>query len=386
MNELDLLATLRSVPPPTPEVEARGRARLGAAIAGTTPAARPQHLRARHGGRWWQLVVSGTLAGGLAAGIAVITLGPSDADVPTQPPGAAADLLRDASPADVLHDAALVAAATERTVRNDQFIHVSYLRTATTTEGPASTPANGPSAGQPEQDTGGARTWLVDSRQEMWESADADADGLLRLSYSAPRPLPGQSLPPGARRFADIEARTAACTPDMRAPSYAYLRGLPADPARLRALVDEEVRRTSLPEDLADPVRRGETTWEMLTSLARAPAAPEELRATVYTLMAEQAGVRLVPGATDAAGRTGVAVGRDLPTYGTRVELVFDPRTHRYLGSRTVTTAAAPSPGYPSGTVVESDALLRTEVVDAPPPAGPRVEPTDCGDNKPKGK
>ncbi|MFG2055454.1 CU044_5270 family protein [Micromonospora sp. NPDC048930] len=391
MNELDLLATVRSVPPPTPEVEARGRARLDAVIADETARSiRPHLVRARRSGRWWQLAVSGALAGGLAAGVAVITLASPDAGVPEEAPGTVA------APADVLRDAALVAAAADLTARDDQFVHVSYLRTATTTVGGPGAPASGsPSSGSagsgsppapPERAVGGDPTWLVDSRQERWESANADGDGLLRLSYSAPRPLPGHSLPPAARRFPDIEVRVADCAPDMRAPSYAYLRGLPTDPGQLRTLVDEEVRKTSTPQDLADPVRRGETTWEMLTALAQAPAAPAKLRAAVYTLMAEQTDVRLVPGATDAAGRTGVAVARELPTNGTQVQLVFDRKTYQYLGSRTITTAANPRMGYPADAVIESDALLGTEVVDAPPPAGPHAQTADCGANRPKGE
>ncbi|MBE1487702.1 CU044_5270 family protein [Plantactinospora soyae] len=391
MDELDLLATVRSAPPPTPEVEARGRARLAAVIADETARGiRPHLVRAPRGGRWWQLAVSGALAGGLAAGVAVITLASPDASVPGEAPGTVA------APADVLRDAALVAAAADLAVRDNQFVHVSYLRTAATTVGGPGVPASGgpssESAGRgsppapPGRAVGGSLAWLVDSRQEQWESADAEGDGLLRLSYSAPRPLPGRSLPPAARRFPDIEVRVAACAPDMRAPSYAYLRGLPTGPGQLRTLVDEEVRKTSTPQDLADPVRRGETVWEMLTALARAPAAPAKLRAAVYTLMAEQTDVRLVPHATDAAGRTGVAVARELPTYGTRMELVFDGKTHQYLGSRTVTTAANPHMGYPADTVIESDALLGTDVVDAPPPAGPNAQTADCGDNRPKGE
>jgi hypothetical protein len=42
--------------------------------------------------------------------------------------------------------------------------------------------------------------------------------------------------------------------------------------------------------------------------------------------------------------------------------------------------------GYSAGTVIESDALLGTEVVDAPPPAGPHAQTADCGDNRPKGE
>ena len=133
MNELDLLATVRSVPPPTPEVEARGRARLDAVIADETARSVRPHLvrvgRGGRGGRWWQLAVSGALAGGLAAGVAVITLAAPDASVPGEAPSTVA------APADVLRDAALVAAADDLTVRDNQFVHVSYLRTATTSDG-----------------------------------------------------------------------------------------------------------------------------------------------------------------------------------------------------------------------------------------------------------
>ncbi|MEU5943623.1 CU044_5270 family protein [Micromonospora sp. NPDC047548] len=384
MNELDLLNVVRPAPPPAPEAEARGRTRLHRAIAGeTTHDARPAMARAHRNRGWWRLGLGAALAGGLAAAVAVVavvTLTPAGQSTPRDTRAVTA------TPADLLRNASLVAAVDDLTARDHQFVHVSYVRTATVSDGGSMRPlppGDGPSASQ---STANFVSWLVDSRQEMWESANGSGDGLLRLSYSAPRPLPGQNLPPAARQEPDMEFRIAACDPDMRAPSYTYLRGLPTEPKQLRALVDKEVRATSTPEDFADPVRRGETTWEMLTGLAHAPAAPAKLRAAVYALMAEQTDVRVVPEATDAAGRVGVAVARELPTYGTRMELVFDRTTYRYLGSRTVTVAANPRMGYPAGMVIESDALLKTEVVDELPPAGPHAQSADCGDNRPKGE
>ncbi|MEV6494529.1 hypothetical protein AB0M20_38785, partial [Actinoplanes sp. NPDC051633] len=64
-------------------------------------------------------------------------------------------------------------------------------------------------------------------------------------------------------------------------------------------------------------------------------------------------GVSVVGAVTDEAGRSGVAVARD-EVQGSRVALIFDPRTYEYLGER-VTDG--------NGGILSSAAVLRSAVV-----------------------
>ncbi|MFD0742399.1 hypothetical protein ACFQ1L_11635 [Phytohabitans flavus] len=64
-------------------------------------------------------------------------------------------------------------------------------------------------------------------------------------------------------------------------------------------------------------------------------------------------GVQVLERVTDAAGRTGVAVAR--AEGGTRIELIFDPQTYRYLGYNLVDA---------TGEIQHSMAIKRTAFVD----------------------
>lgn len=80
----------------------------------------------------------------------------------------------------------------------------------------------------------------------------------------------------------------------------------------------------------------------------------------MFTAASRLPGITLVESTVDAAGRPGVAVG--LVSDSMRVDLIFDPDTYAYLGSRYV--ADSPSAGLPAGTVVFESALLAVGVVD----------------------
>ena len=108
---------------------------------------------------------------------------------------------------------------------------------------------------------------------------------------------------------------------------------------------------------------------------------PPEVRAALYQALAKIPGVTVVQGATDAAGRRGVAFARAAAIEGPgssrwlRLEIVLDGHTHRYLGARHVVTRDHFIPGTPSGPkgtrfregqVLVSRAQLALSVVDAP--------------------
>jgi len=108
---------------------------------------------------------------------------------------------------------------------------------------------------------------------------------------------------------------------------------------------------------------------------------PAEVRAALYQALGKIPGVTVVQGATDAAGRRGVAVARAAAIEGPgssgwlRLEIILDPDTYRYLGARHVVTRDHFIPDLPSGSkgtrfrkgqVLVSRAQLALAVVDAP--------------------
>jgi hypothetical protein len=107
---------------------------------------------------------------------------------------------------------------------------------------------------------------------------------------------------------------------------------------------------------------------------------PAEVRAALYRALAKIPGVTVVHGATDAAGRRGVAFARaaSIEVSGSsdwlRLELILDSNSYRYLGARYVVTRDHFVPAMPSGKgtrhrkgqVLLSWAQLALAVVDAP--------------------
>jgi hypothetical protein len=83
--------------------------------------------------------------------------------------------------------------------------------------------------------------------------------------------------------------------------SAAGLRALPADPARLRALI---LRGFSPPGQV---VNKEEYLFEMTPALLTLPVTPA-VRAALYRMLAGLPGVRSLGPVTDAGGRAGVAV------------------------------------------------------------------------------
>jgi hypothetical protein len=108
---------------------------------------------------------------------------------------------------------------------------------------------------------------------------------------------------------------------------------------------------------------------------------PAEVRVALYQALAKIPGVTTVQGATDAAGRRGVAFTRAAAIEGRgssawlRLEIILDPDTHRYLGARHVVTRDHFIPDTPTGSkgtrnykgqVLVSRAQVALAVVDAP--------------------
>jgi hypothetical protein len=108
---------------------------------------------------------------------------------------------------------------------------------------------------------------------------------------------------------------------------------------------------------------------------------PAEVYAALSQALPKIPGVTVIQGATDAAGRRGMAFARAAAIEGPgssdwlRLEIILDPDTHRYLGARHVVTRDHFIPDTPSGSkgtrfrkgqVLVSRAQVALAIVDAP--------------------
>ncbi|MHB1293754.1 MAG: CU044_5270 family protein [Anaerolineae bacterium] len=112
---------------------------------------------------------------------------------------------------------------------------------------------------------------------------------------------------------------------------YEDLQGLPTDPDALAAFLRQRADQPS-----GTPVEA--RVFSLVGDLLRESNAPPALRAALYKVLAEVAGVELVGHVTDGAGRPGVAVAltTDYGEAKQRRTLIFDPFTSALLGEEQV--------------------------------------------------
>jgi len=277
MNDLRLVEELgRETPLPTPAVLAPARERLLAGLrAASATATRPARLRRR--------LLAGTVAVGVAASIAGVSLAVSTTPRGGQPPPASA------TAAEVLAQAASTARAEPDVVpRPDQFVYTE-LR------------------------------YRDPTRYQSWRSVDGTRDGLVLKDNE-------RMILPGCRggRAAILDKRgtklpaTEPCHPDP-----AYRRDLPTT-------------RDAMLSYLRREAGGGNTNSYAKAGLAMMSTGyvPAASRAALYETIATLPDIRLVPDAVDGAGRRGIGVWFTLPgSGGPGVTLVLDRDSHRFLGT-----------------------------------------------------
>jgi hypothetical protein len=189
--------------------------------------------------------------------------------------------------------------------------------------------------------------YVVRSVDEEWLARDGRGRSHYRVvgvsGTGASRRLPltrSQDVPlrrPQARPF--ILSSAPAIT-----LSYAELRRLPADPARLGAALDRIAARHHV--DRLFPQRDTQVAirFEMLRELAELPTSAS-LRAALYRLLATTPGIRLVGHARDSIGRPGTEVAVTVGDF--RLEMIVDPATGELL--QTSRTLLHRSPAYFEG-------------------------------------
>ncbi|MEU9703685.1 CU044_5270 family protein [Streptomyces sp. NPDC047981] len=187
------------------------------------------------------------------------------------------------------------------------------------------------------QSAGGGPVALAPAHtRQVWLSADGTRPGLLREEGGADSPL-----------GADPAART----------TVEALAGLPTDPDALLARIRQDVGAGSAAAPGADP---DQSAFAAIGDLLMETWAPPRLGAALYRAAGRIPGVVVVPAATDAVGRPGVAVART--SGGRQTQWVFDPATHAFLGERTVLTESGEA--GTKGTVVGTSAILTRTAVD----------------------
>ena len=298
------------------------------------------------------------LTGGVAAAVAAVVLvvglraAPKPPDGPTVVPAAVTQ---------VLDRAALAAERSpELNPRPDQFI--LYKSLTMYTMGGVST-------------AGLEMRYLFRTDRQLWSSVDGKHDGAVWWKYLTPRPYPGRPLPAqalsdvGKTTLLPIPACMSAGGPEWARHDYPYLKSLPTDAQGMLAAIRRSTGQPS-PSDLQ--------VWRAVGSMLAESYLPPAQRAAVFRAAKLIPGVTVVPGAQDAADRTGVAVARIDEGTGVRAEIIFDQKTYLYLGEREFVVDAAKA-AAPVGSQISATAELSVTVVDtAPkPPATPKTG-SDC--------
>ncbi|NEC85174.1 CU044_5270 family protein [Streptomyces sp. SID12501] len=282
MNELKLLREWDAdAPPLTDTARARARFRLHQAMQAPTA---PKAV-----GRRPLLRIAVAAVAAAAVTTTVVVAENTGTSPRTQPVSAAT----------VLRGAAAEARSLEKPIapRDDQFIYTKEII--------KETPVGG----------GRSKTYV----DESWDSVDGSKKSYVsELGYTqwVPPDQPGQSSWPPRR--------------------WSQLKQLPTEPGRLSIAL----RDLGGEPDYGQPVEADD--WPMvqvfLSGLLRKAVLPKGLRPAAFEALATVPGIKLLPGRTDAEGRTGLGiqyVGKPgMPWADGGPVLVFDAKTYQYLGMR----------------------------------------------------
>ncbi|GAB1645843.1 CU044_5270 family protein [Krasilnikovia sp. MM14-A1259] len=186
-------------------------------------------------------------------------------------------------------------------------------------------------------------------QRRIWLSVDGTRAGLLLRRPKGSTGAWQRDALPGCKDGRPVGAAGDAgtCTPHP-----AYQPDLPTRADQMRAYLYRNSHGDN-PRDEQAFITAGDLIREAYLS-------PAQL-AAVFGALAEIPGTTMVGATTDEVGRAGVAIAMP-EARGARTELIFDPRTHAFLGERTtVVRAVAP---FRAGDVVSTRAVLTTAVVD----------------------
>jgi hypothetical protein len=104
------------------------------------------------------------------------------------------------------------------------------------------------------------------------------------------------------------------------------------------------------------------SAMQIITAVLYQDLVPHRTAALMFRALSQIEGIRVIDHATTLTGRKGIGVAAYYPAHGTRLELIFDPKTYLYIGDSEI---ALNSTYMPKGTV-NGNAVQQIAVVDKP--------------------
>ncbi|GAA3124372.1 CU044_5270 family protein [Streptosporangium carneum] len=206
--------------------------------------------------------------------------------------------------------------------------------------------------------------YLYRTKRAIWQSANGEKAGVLKVENLEPRVYPGWPIPQSAyKRRDDGWTRLPICEkpPAYLRNDYASLKKLPTDADGMRAHLYTGDRGGD---------SKDEAAWAAAGDMLRENYVPAAQRAALFKAIGTIPGVDVMENAEDAAGRKGIGVGR--VSAGVREDLIFDPTTYELLGERGVVVDEKEAKS-PAGSLVASTAQLSVSVADSLPEETPEA-------------
>ncbi|GAA5068077.1 hypothetical protein HNP84_008301 [Thermocatellispora tengchongensis] len=208
---------------------------------------------------------------------------------------------------------------------------------------------------------GDGEIWLYRTNRKMWRPVHGGTSGLLEIEWLEPRPYPGQTVPEVAKEDAEVTSHyeiKGYCpgAPEEVRRDYAYLSTLPADAGEMRAFLYRQPHGDDGDDDAY--------AFDALNELFRESYMPRAQREAAFEAGRTIPGVTVAQDVEDAAGRKGIALGRE--QHGLLTQLIFDPETFDFLGERGTVTGTV-TPPAPVGSTLALTAQTGVTVVDALP-------------------
>ncbi|GAA4570343.1 CU044_5270 family protein [Planotetraspora kaengkrachanensis] len=273
-------------------------------------------------------------AGGLAAALTAGVLTTQVVNVGGNPPASTAS-----AAVRILQGAASAARNLPAVVvRGDQFVYAESITTA---------------VGMPQgQGADPGDMTVISQRRQAWFSADGTRDGLIRERAKSGGGAKVIEMP-GCRDGVRVQSKGGKTGTQPCEPEAHYRRDLPADADGMLAYLYRAGGGTKNPRD--------QDAFNAAGDLIREAYLSPPTLAAVFDAVARIPGVTVVGDVKDEAGRTGVAVALT-QVQGSRTELIFDARTHAFLGERS--TQVRDQDGLTAGQVLDSTAIIKIAIVD----------------------
>lgn len=184
-------------------------------------------------------------------------------------------------------------------------------------------------------------------RERHWNSVDGSQPGLTRIKETNDLPPDAPDIEKAGKWRKCSNSRMTKCSnqpiegPSLASPTYRYLESLPRDAETLA----EKIREFCA-EAAKEKCRYG--PFSLIKDLLTEHVVPPEVRSALFKAAGKFENVTVVDNANiPVTGERGVAVGQttgeDNPArQAVRQDLVFDPETYEFLGTRDVSTEKQP--------------------------------------------